>query len=365
MASDEALVDCNGEVLVARVAAVADFAVSLPPKERFRAVVANDADGSGGRISDVWRLYVGMRHEVAIDQVVAAIAGEQHGVVSTPQLLAAGFSRSGIARRVRDGRLHPLHRGVYAVGHAAPSPTRRWMAAVLASRSSRTRVSPRFAEGSILDRWEAALSHRAAASLWGLLSIVDGPVDVSVPGDGGRARRKGIRLHRSLTLLPASVTIRRGIPVTTPARTIADLRRASNGKRASIGSRELRRAIRQANVLGLPIEEGDRRRRERSDLEEDFFALCRRHRLPVPEVNVRVAGRLVDFLWREAMFVVETDGYIYHRGRAAFEDDRGRDLSLRALGYDVVRIADSQIDEEPERVAEVVGAALRVGADDA
>ncbi len=116
-------------------------------------------------------------------------------------------------------------------------------------------------------------------------------------------------------------------------------------------------------MLGLPLEEHDRRRRERSDLEQDFLALCRRHRLPAPEVNVHVGEHLVDFLWRDRMVVVETDGYVYHRGRAAFEDDRGRDLSLRALGYDVIRVADVQIDEEPERVAEVVGAALRVGAD--
>lgn len=216
---------------------------------------------------------------------------------------------------------------------------------------------------SVLEYWGAALSHRSAAQLWELLPARDGPVDVSLAGNGGRAKRMGIRVHRSLTLPPDSVTIRSGIPVTTPAGTIADLRRASTGKRRLIAPRELRRAIRQANVLGLPIEEEDRRRRERSDLEEDFLALCRRHRLPAPEVNVRVGEHLVDFLWRERRLVVETDGYIYHRGRAAFEDDRARGLDLRARGFEVVRIADTQIDEEPERVAEVVGAALRVGAD--
>ena len=206
----------------------------------------------------------------------------------------------------------------------------------------------------ILDFWGAALSHRAAASHWGLLSDADGPVDVSIPGDGGRGQRSGIRLHRSLTLLPASVTICDGIPVTTPARTIADLRRVSVGKRRLIVPRELRRAIRQANVLGLPIGEDDRRKRERSDLEEDFLTLCERHRLPTPEVNVRIGEHLVDFLWRERMLVVETDGYIYHRGRAAFEDDRMRDLSLRALGYDVMHFADSQIEAEPGQIAAVL-----------
>jgi very-short-patch-repair endonuclease len=139
-----------------------------------------------------------------------------------------------------------------------------------------------------------------------------------------------------------------------PARTIADLRRVSTGKRRLLTPRELRRAIRQANVFGLPIDEGDRRKKERSDLEEDFLALCRHHRLPAPEVNVRLGEHLVDFLWRERMVVVETDGYVYHRGRLAFEDDRGTDLSLRALGYDVVRLADTQIDQEPAQIAAVL-----------
>lgn len=206
----------------------------------------------------------------------------------------------------------------------------------------------------VLEYWGAALSHRSAAQLWGLLPAGDGPVDVSLAGDGGRTRRRGIRPHRSLTLLPALVTIRSGIPVTTPARTISDLRRVSTGKRRLVTPRELRRAVRQANVFGLPIDESDQRRRERSDLEEDFLALCRRHRLPAPEVNVRVGEHLVDFLWRDRMVVVETDGYIYHRGRAAFEDDHSTDLSLRTLGYDVVRFADTQIGEEPAQIAAVL-----------
>jgi len=206
----------------------------------------------------------------------------------------------------------------------------------------------------ILEHWGAALSHRSAAELWELLPPRNGRVHITIPGDGGKRNRGGIWLHRSRLLLPAAVTSRNGIPVTTPAKTIADLRRVSTGKRRLIAPRELRRAIRQANVLGLPLEEHDRRRRERSDLEEDFLALCRRHRLPAPEVNVRVGEHLVDFLWRDRMVVVETDGYIYHRGRAAFEDDRSTDLSLRAHGYDVVRLADCQIEDEPARIAAVL-----------
>jgi len=113
----------------------------------------------------------------------------------------------------------------------------------------------------------------------------------------------------------------------------------------------------------LPVGEEERSDRSRSELERDFLRLCRRHRLPAPEVNVRVGPHLVDFLWRGRMLVVETDGYRYHRGRAAFEDDRTRDLALRALGYEVVRLSYRQVTEQPVAVAEVLGTAL--GPDDA
>src|ERR671922_12174 len=66
----------------------------------------------------------------------------------------------------------------------------------------------------------------------------------------------------------------------------------------------------------------------RSELERAFLRLCRRHHLPEPEVNVRVAGFTVDFLWRAERLAVETDGYGAHRGRQAFEDDRERELAL-------------------------------------
>jgi very-short-patch-repair endonuclease len=319
------------------------------------------------------------------DQKVAEIAGRQHGIVAASQLIAAGLSTSAISRRVTSGRLHRVHRGVYAVGHISSSLQQAWMAAVLAygrcaggggEHESRSWGVGEAAEDpaaavaageaiTILDYWGAALSHRSAAQLWELLPARDGPIDVSVPGTGGKKRRKGVRLHRSLTLLPVAVTLRSGIPVSTPARTIADLRRsvAAPGKRGLIPPKELRRAIRQADVLGLPLGDDEKRDRTRSDLERDFLRLCRRHRLFAPEVNVRIGPHLVDFLWRDRRLVVETDGYASHRGRAAFQDDRGRDLDLRARGFEVIRLAEKQLDDEPRRVAEVVCAALRVGPD--
>jgi very-short-patch-repair endonuclease len=154
------------------------------------------------------------------------------------------------------------------------------------------------------------------------------------------------------------VTLRNGIPVTTPARTIADLRLAAWGSNRLVSPWELRRAIRQVDVLGLPSGDDVKRDRTRSDLERDFLHLCERHRLPVPEVNVRIGRHLVDFLWRDQRLVVETDGYRYHGGRAAFQEDRARDLDLRARGFEVIRLAEKQIEGEPGHVAEVLSAVI-------
>jgi very-short-patch-repair endonuclease len=125
----------------------------------------------------------------------------------------------------------------------------------------------------------------------------------------------------------------------------------------AIPARELRKAIRQASVIGLSVGDaiGDR---TRSDLERDFLRLCRRYGLLRPAVNVLIGPYLVDFIWRHRKLIVETDSYLYHRGKVAFQEDRERDLALRRLGYDVIRLSERQIDEEPGRVVEALAALL-------
>jgi very-short-patch-repair endonuclease len=189
----------------------------------------------------------------------------------------------------------------------------------------------------------AALSHRSAAALWRLLPPAGGRVDVSVPTRGGRAARVGIRLHRSRSLTSALVVERKGIPVTTPSRTIADLRRVAPAW-------QWRRAVRQAEIRGLKLELGETDR-TRSDLEGDFLRLCRRFDLPSPKVNVKVGRWTVDFLWRQERVAVETDSYDYHRGRVAFQDDHARDLDLRRHGFDVHRFSEDQVNERPADIA--------------
>jgi hypothetical protein len=269
-----------------------------------------------------------MREEIAPAELeIATIAARQHGVVSVLQLHRAGIEKSGISRRVRAGRLHRIHRGVYAVGHVGISLEGKWVAAVLACGDG------------------AVLSHRSAAALWKLLPASQGPVDVSTSARGGRARRPGIRLHRCISLDEAATTRRLEIPVTTPVRTIADLRFA-------LPAWQWRRAIRQAELAGLSLGPNLETDGTRSDLERDFLRLCRRYGLPLPEVNARVGHWTVDFLWRAKRLVVEADSYLYHRGRIAFQDDRARDLDLRRRGFEVRRFSEWQINEEPDRVAE-------------
>jgi hypothetical protein len=253
---------------------------------------------------------------------IARIAARQHGVATQRQIRAVGVSSAAISSWVRRGRLHRVHQGVYAVGHTALGEHGRWMAAVLACGSG------------------AVLSHASAAAHWGLLRPIDGPVDVSVPTQNGRRKRTGIRVHRCRSLAERTrlTTRHRGIPVTTPARTVADLPGA-------VPSRLARRARRQAEVMGLPLGAGTEGDRTRSDLERDFLRLCRRHGLPKPRVNVRVGRWTVDFLWPDRRLIVETDSYLYHRGMVAFEDDHVRDLGLRALGYDVRRFTGRQVTE--------------------
>jgi very-short-patch-repair endonuclease len=267
------------------------------------------------------------------DAAVAEIASRQHGIVTAAQLREVGIDKSAATRRHSAGRLHRLHRGVYTVGHRAPSHHARWMAAVLACGE------------------DAVLSHHSAAALWELLRPLDGPVHVSVPTTAGLKPRRGIHIHRCPSLSDPLTTRRHNIPVTTIQRTIDDLE-------GTVPPDLLRRARRQAELKRVRLEGSDGRRL-RSGLEEDFLALFVEHRLPPVETNVKLGRWEVDFLWRRQRLVVETDCFTYHRGAIAFEDDHARELDLHQLGFKVLRFTDKQLEDEPERVVAIVSHALR------
>jgi hypothetical protein len=138
--------------------------------------------------------------------------------------------------------------------------------------------------------------------------------------------------------------MRNGIPVTMPGRTLADLTRVATPA-------EVRRAIREAESRGLPLGDDHVSTKTDSDLEDDFFDLCGRYGVPLPEKRAQLGPYRVDFLWRAERLIAEVDGYIYHRGRQAFRDDRARDVWFEMRGFTVVRFDDTRIDVDPAAVA--------------
>jgi very-short-patch-repair endonuclease len=198
-----------------------------------------------------------------------------------------------------------------------------------------------------------AVSHRSAAALWGMLRAHDGPIEVTVPGDGGRETRKGIKLHRSSTFIGDLVIRRNGIAVTKSTRTLRDLHR-------SVPEPVYQRAIRRALDLRL-ITSDDLKGEDdltRSELERIFLSLCRRHRLPQPDVNAHAGPYEVDFLWRDRRLIVETDGFRHHGDRSAFERDRTRDAHLQSLGFQVLRFTYRQLTEDRSTVVAALRALL-------
>src|SRR5215217_1288294 len=160
---------------------------------------------------------------------------------------------------------------------------------------------------------DAVLSHAGAAAAWELRQVGSGAIDVTIPSAAGRARRRGIRVHRCRTLRPEDTTVHRGIPITTPARTIIDLSRTLQG-------RQLEHVIDLADQRGLidfaDLESANSASLKavlqrysaaptRSELEERFLALSDAHGLPRPETNARIEGIEVDFVWRDRRLIVE------------------------------------------------------------
>lgn len=282
-------------------------------------------------------------------------AARQHWVLTREQLDGLGFGRGAIEHRIAKGRLHPVGRGLYAVGRPSLTPRGRWMAAVLACGCGTAPI----ATGG------AYLSHSSAAALLGIGPEVPGCIEVSVSGDRGR-RRPGIRVHRRPGLRDEDVGYFERIPVTSPAQTILDMA----GRLPRI---EVERMVDEADRLDLihppelraalvdhPRQPGlarlrtwlDRRtfRLTRSKLERWFLPLAARAGLPVPETKARVNGFEVDFHWPGLRLVVETDSLRHHRTPAQQSRDHERDQAHSAAGYTGLRFTHEQVRYEPGRV---------------
>jgi Transcriptional regulator, AbiEi antitoxin/Protein of unknown function (DUF559) len=293
-----------------------------------------------------------MRRELATDHAIAAFAERQGGVIARGQLVALGLSGSAIDRRQRAGRLHVLHRGVYAVGHRVVGVAGRRWAAVLACGPT------------------AVLSHASAAAAFAIRPGGAGSIDVTVVATG-RCRHAGIRLHRRRTIPPDEVSELDGLPITTPARTLLDL--AAGGLRGrrlenAVDAAERRRLIdfgdlqkllaRYAGRPGTPFLKAVLARYSpvdtRSRLEELVVELCDAYGLPQPVVNCVIEGKVRDFYWPHARLVVEADSYAWHRSPSALDDDRERDVELTLAGLRSLRFTWQQITERRTYVAHAI-----------
>jgi very-short-patch-repair endonuclease len=264
-------------------------------------------------------------------------------------LLAFGLTAKAIEHRIAKGRLHPMVRGVYAVGRSDLTREGWWMASVLACGRG------------------AALSHGSAAALWGIRRN-EGAIHVSVPR-ACTLRQTGLLIHRRKGL-GGETTTHQAIPITQPLFTLIDLA-------LQLGERDLEAAINEADKLGLVDAgeladrlEGIGRRRgiarmrrvvgrfapTDSDLERRFLALVREAGLPQPQTQAWVNGFRVDFYWPRYKLVVETDGYTWHRTPTQQIRDRERDQAHARAGLTNLRFANAQVRFEEQSVIDTLAA---------
>lgn len=281
-------------------------------------------------------------------------ARRQHGVVTRAQLLGLGMSVDAIRHRLDTGRLHELHRGVYAVGRREIPRLGQLMAAVLA-------CGP-----------EARLSHRSGAELWGVRKRADGPIEVSVPA-ASRPRCPGIRAYRRANLRPPRLV--QGIPVGDSVSILVDLA-------TCLSAEGVEDAVNEADRLGLVATDrlpallaahprrpgrGRLRRilesqtfsRSQTKLERRFLPIARAAGLPKPAAQARLGRYRVDFHWPALGLVVETDGLTYHRTAADQAVDITRDQTHARAGLRTVRFTHSQVFHQSDYVREVLEDTVR------
>jgi very-short-patch-repair endonuclease len=279
---------------------------------------------------------------------VWALVRAQHGVVSRAQLLERGLTAAAIRQRRENGRLHEVHRGVYAVGRRELGRHGELMAAVLACGPG------------------AQLSHRSGAELWRLRRGDDGPIEVSVP-IGTLRDRPAISLHRCRN--PRRRLVHR-IPVGDPVSVLIDLA-------TCLTDEEVEDAVNEADRLDLvrthrlraaldaePKRPGVGRlkaildaqtfSRAANALERRFLAIVREAGLPAPSTQQRLGRYRVDFFWPGLGFVVETDSLRHHRTAAEQAVDLGRDQAHARRGLRTLRFTHSQVFNRPDHVREVM-----------
>lgn len=274
------------------------------------------------------------------DQLLMDLAAMQHRVVRHVDLFAIGFTRSAIAAARRADRLFHKHEGVYAIGTPDLDVFGLALAAV-------------FALGN------AVLSHRSAAWMWGFLRY-DGVPEVTAASY--RRPREGMVIHQTQSLREGDVRIWKGIPVTSPERTLIDLADV-------LEPDPLDQALSEAHFRGfvdrtVPNRPGRRavskRRLTRSQLERAYLARLRQAsvRRP-PETNVMIGEYEADAYYREEGVVIEFDDYRSHGDERTFQRDRAKGNDYLLRGLRLARVTEETLDEAAELTRRLLAAAPR------
>lgn len=293
------------------------------------------------------------------DPLIATCANAQHGLITTRQLLELGLSAGAVSKRAADGRLHRVHRGVYAVGHRTLTEHGRRLAALMTVGDS------------------AVFSHRTAAALHGLLTLrAAAPLDVLTPGRP-RPRTDGINVHTTRSIDPADRTVAHGLPVTGVARTLVDIAGAVNETtlRKAVHEAEVGRVLDVAavervlsahrcrpgtallrTILSAPVVSVE-------TFISLFLALCDTYGVKHPAVDVWIDTGLpvlgqADLVYESERVIVELDGARTHLTRARFEEDRRRDSYLSARGWLTLRYTWRRLNHDAPAVADELKAVL-------
>ncbi|HTN81285.1 MAG TPA: hypothetical protein VMK16_16555 [Acidimicrobiales bacterium] len=270
------------------------------------------------------------------------------------------MTRRQIEGRLAVGAWSLMRPNVYALAGAPHTWEQAVLAAVLAGGS------------------DVSASHGTAGQMRSVKHVVADEIEV-VASLGHHKRLDGVIGHRSGALFESDLTVYRSIPMTTVARTLVDVSgRLTERQLGQAIDDALRRRIlrlddlrRTAGRLGTAPGRSMRKVHAAlalrvpgydpldSDLETRTLRLIAAAGLPVPRQQhpIVLSGIQVhlDLAYPEAQLAIELDGWEWHKGRSAFDDDRWRDAELVKIRWMNLRVTATMSDH---MIVDVIGAAL-------
>jgi len=272
---------------------------------------------------------------------MARFATQAHGNVTRRELLGAGLTSRMIERRVEKGALIQVYDGVYRVGHVAPSRQASYMGATKAG-----------GPGVFISGPPAAHA----------LGLVKGKVPEPELVSPRELDIKGVRSTRCRKLIRQDTTRWKGIPITSPPRTLVDLAavlsvealaRACHEAGVKYGTKPrhveavLKRKPNAPGAAKLRAIIAGEQKVTLSKLERRFLQRLREAGLPLPQANVVAGTKRVDCRWPEHRLTVELNSFTFHNSRHSWEGDYRREREARDRGDEFRRFTWTDVHETP------------------